>query len=171
MQKKYCSTCGTQLMEGNGVCPKCEAKIEVNKHVETNAVGMQQMDINEKSLAIVPYQEGIKSKFFTAKGRLNRKVYFLRGLFIGVVGLMFSLLASALDTMAGFFICIIVMVPALISQVMLGIRRWHDLNKSGWFILLTGIPIIGAFVGLYVLFAVGTKGDNTYGADPLSRKI
>ncbi|WP_019555350.1 DUF805 domain-containing protein [Propionispira raffinosivorans] len=171
MQKIYCSTCGTQLMEENGLCSKCDAKVEVNRYLEENEVELQPVNVNEKKLPAISNQEGIKSKFFTSKGRLNRKAYFLRGLIITVFGLIFALLASVIDTEAGALVFIVAMVPVLISHVMLGIRRWHDLNKSGWFILVGCIPIIGAFVGLYVLFAAGTKGNNTYGSDPLNQEI
>lgn len=171
MQKNYCSTCGTQLMEGNGVCSKCDVNVEINKPLEETVVEMQYLDVNEKKMPIISKQEGIKNKFFTSKGRLNRKAYLLRGIIITVVGLIFALLESVVDTEAGALVFIVAMIPILISHVMLGIRRWHDLNKSGWFILVGCIPIIGAFVGLYVLFAVGTKGDNTYGPDPLSQEI
>ncbi|SEJ54481.1 Uncharacterized membrane protein YhaH, DUF805 family [Propionispira arboris] len=171
MQKNYCSTCGTQLMEENGLCSKCDAKVEVNRYLEENEVEMKQLAVNEKRLPAISNQEGIKSKFFTSKGRLNRKVYFLRVIVLTVFGLIFSLLASVLDTVAAIFVFIVTVVPFLISSVMLQIRRCHDLNKSGWFILLFYIPIVGIIVGLYVLFAAGTKGDNTYGADPLNQEI
>lgn len=50
-----------------------------------------------------------------------------------------------------------------------GVKRLHDLNKSGWLILLMFIPIVNAIFGLYMLFADGTVGPNQYGADPKNR--
>jgi uncharacterized membrane protein YhaH (DUF805 family) len=47
------------------------------------------------------------------------------------------------------------------------VKRWHDLDKSGWWILINFIPCIG---GLWALietgFFRGTIGDNHYGPDP-----
>jgi uncharacterized membrane protein YhaH (DUF805 family) len=53
-------------------------------------------------------------------------------------------------------------IPLLIFYVMIGIQRSHDMNLSGWTVLLTFIP----FVGLYWLFESGTKGANRFGAPP-----
>jgi uncharacterized membrane protein YhaH (DUF805 family) len=50
-----------------------------------------------------------------------------------------------------------------------GVKRWHDRNKSGWWILIALVPVIG---GLWYLiecgFLPGTAGPNTYGPDPLA---
>lgn len=50
-----------------------------------------------------------------------------------------------------------------------GVKRLHDLNKSGWLILLCCVPIVGWIFALYMLFADGTVGPNPYGADPKNR--
>jgi len=47
----------------------------------------------------------------------------------------------------------------LIPSIAVGVRRMHDVNKSGWFIL---IPIYN----LILAVTDGTKGDNKYGHDP-----
>ena len=47
------------------------------------------------------------------------------------------------------------------------IRRFHDLGKSGWYVLTLIIPLIDIGVILYLLFAPGTAGANEYGDDPL----
>ena len=61
----------------------------------------------------------------------------------------------------------------IIPNIALMVRRFHDLNQTGWlvlvFILLSFIPLIGllASIGLIVWFAMpGTAGPNKYGADP-----
>lgn len=53
---------------------------------------------------------------------------------------------------------------------MLGIRRCHDLDRSGWFYLLMFIPIIDFFVALYLLFAQD-PGPNQYCADPWTASL
>jgi hypothetical protein len=49
------------------------------------------------------------------------------------------------------------------------VKRLHDVDKSGWFLLLALIPIVNFILGLYMLFADGTVGPNRYGADPKNR--
>ena len=42
-------------------------------------------------------------------------------------------------------------------------RRLHDIGRSGWFLLLALIPVIGALLLIYWLCQPGTPGPNTYG--------
>ena len=55
------------------------------------------------------------------------------------------------------------------------IKRLHDNNKSGWYLLRTLIPIIGQFFGLYIFitnwFLRGTIGFNDFGEDPVQKDI
>ncbi len=53
-------------------------------------------------------------------------------------------------------------VPALAVQV----RRFHDQDKSGWFVLLNFIPYIGGLVVLVFMCLEGTRGSNRFGPDP-----
>ena len=53
-------------------------------------------------------------------------------------------------------------VPALAVQV----RRFHDQDKSGWFVLLSLIPYIGGIIVLVFMCLEGTRGPNRFGADP-----
>ena len=54
----------------------------------------------------------------------------------------------------------------LIPSLAVGVRRLHDVGKSGWMLLLAFIPIIGA-IWLFVLFVTeGDMGDNEYGMNP-----
>ena len=46
-------------------------------------------------------------------------------------------------------------------------RRLHDTNRSGFFSLISFIPIIGSLVLLFFLIPEGTKGKNRFGPDPL----
>ena len=55
------------------------------------------------------------------------------------------------------------------------IKRLHDNNKSGWFLLWTLVPILGQLFGLYIFitnwFLRGTIGSNNYGKDPVEKDI
>ena len=67
----------------------------------------------------------------------------------------------------GVLIGLVMVVASAYMSITLGIRRFHDLDKSGWLVLLCLIPVVNFFVGLYMLFAKGTTGPNKYGPDPL----
>jgi len=56
----------------------------------------------------------------------------------------------------------------LIPSIAVSVRRLHDTSRSGWWLLIGLIPIVGTIV-LIVLYAQdGTPGDNKYGTDPKS---
>ncbi len=114
--------------------------------------------------------------------------------FFGVVGITMAV-SSSLDAMFGA--ALIAYVPLIISGIAVGIKRLHDRNKSGWWLLLFYlVPLLLNLVGIYVLgderrrlnsgprccvsFAIniwalvelgclrGTIGGNQYGGDPLA---
>jgi uncharacterized membrane protein YhaH (DUF805 family) len=48
-------------------------------------------------------------------------------------------------------------------------KRWHDVNKSAWWILVNAAPVLGPLVTLvYCGFLPGTLGSNRFGAQPVS---
>jgi uncharacterized membrane protein YhaH (DUF805 family) len=53
-------------------------------------------------------------------------------------------------------------IPSLAVQV----RRFHDQDKSGWFILLNFVPYVGGLIVFVFMCLEGTRGPNRFGADP-----
>lgn len=133
-----------------------------------------------------PYQQGaaagaggaqketIKEMFLTTQGRLNRKPYILRGLFLWILSLVTSGVmdvTSESDSLVMNLLSLVVFVLFIalgVATIMLVIRRWHDLGKSGWFTLLLFIPLVNLFVALYLWVKKGDEGPNEYGDDPLA---
>lgn len=117
---------------------------------------------------------------FSFDGRIRRIEYFLSGI-IGVIvgGIAYSLgvatlfLGAAAGSAGGSFFGILIGIAAAIASLWFslaqGVKRLHDLNKSGWLILLLFVPIVGWVFALYMLFADGTVGPNQYGEDPKNR--
>ncbi len=60
-----------------------------------------------------------------------------------------------------------VIVPSIAVQV----RRFHDQDKSGWFVLLALIPFIGSIAVIVFMCLEGTKGENRFGADPKGQAL
>ena len=56
----------------------------------------------------------------------------------------------------------------MLPSVAVGVRRLHDTDRSGWWLLLVFIPCIGAVVLIVFLAQEGTSGQNRYGARPPS---
>lgn len=58
-------------------------------------------------------------------------------------------------------------LAVLIPGLAVGIRRLHDTDKSGWWLLLALIPIVGIIVLIVFWATEGTRGDNRYGVPDL----
>jgi len=54
----------------------------------------------------------------------------------------------------------------IVPSIAVAIRRLHDTNKTGWFLLLGLIPFVGAIILLVFYIMEGTNGPNEYGAAP-----
>lgn len=112
-------------------------------------------------------------------GRSRRKEYWFYTLGVTLVGLllvvaMFTVaggaeeIAGGGELFAGPFAIVILLfglalfIPSLAVQV----RRFHDQDKSGWFVLLNFIPYIGGLIVLVFMLLEGTRGPNRFGEDP-----
>jgi uncharacterized membrane protein YhaH (DUF805 family) len=54
----------------------------------------------------------------------------------------------------------------LIPSLAVTVRRLHDIDRSGWWIFINLIPLIGAIVLLVFAVSEGTPGNNRYGPNP-----
>ena len=117
----------------------------------------------------------LQEMFFTFKGRLNRQSYIFRGLFLSLtLGFIETVLTLCVDenVMGAFDILMLLIafacsILSFWAGLALNVRRLHDLDKSGWWLLIMCIPIVNFFLGIYILFFKGTEGANQYGNDPL----
>lgn len=78
-------------------------------------------------------------------------------------GLAFSFGADASNGPLSAIFSIIVFIPWLSASV----RRLHDIGKSGWWVIVGFIPLIGWLMMLIWLVRSGDVDDNVYGCDPL----
>lgn len=114
-----------------------------------------------------------KELFFTSKGRLNRKSYIYRSIFLSLVlCVVQGVLTFAANTIGALELLFAVVafgfsLFGFVSNIMMGVRRLHDLDLSGWWMLLLCVPLINFFFAIYIYFFKGTEGPNQYGEDPL----
>src|SRR5882672_10497922 len=122
----------------------------------------------------------MQSLLFSFQGRVNRAKFWLVHVVMWVVILVvfaaiFGSAAVASDPQAalqsvgliGGLILLVVYVLAIWIGLAVAAKRWHDRNKSAWWILIALVPLVGALWYLIECgFLRGTPGPNTYGADP-----
>ena len=61
------------------------------------------------------------------------------------------------------------MLPFIVISIIVQIKRWHDLDKSGWWIFINLIICFGGLFSVIMCgFIKGTTGANRFGPDPLA---
>jgi uncharacterized membrane protein YhaH (DUF805 family) len=105
------------------------------------------------------------NNYFVIDGRAQRSQYWWYALFTAIV----AIIASLLDALIGFpILYMIFALGTLAPSICVGIRRMHDHDKSGWWLLIALVPVIGFLYLLYLLVTRGTVGENRFGPDPLA---
>jgi uncharacterized membrane protein YhaH (DUF805 family) len=116
-----------------------------------------------------------KHLLFEFDGRINRAKFWAGIVAAWIISIVFAIIIAigvGINSSGVWVIVGILGIALYVAIVWMGlaisIKRWHDRGKSGWWVLISLVPIIG---GLWALietgFLEGTKGDNQYGPDPL----
>ncbi len=119
------------------------------------------------------FKKCVTTDFANFSGRARRREYWLFCLATVIIGVIFGILsevsvASGSGVFYGIvnFLIIVVNLALLIPSLAVLCRRLHDTGRSGLWILLIFVPIIGPIVLLVFSLLNGAHGDNKYGADP-----
>ena len=104
-------------------------------------------------------------------GRSRRKEYWMFILGVIIVAVVLSIIEGILGLtgmIGGAYgpLTTLFMLAILVPGIAVQVRRFHDQDKSGWFVLLGLIPILGGLIVLVFMCLEGTKGDNRFGPDP-----
>lgn len=110
----------------------------------------------------------LKDKYMDFNGRAPRSEYWYFGLAYTIVYIMVSIVGGLISQMASIVLTSLMCLGVLLPALAVGVRRLHDVNKSGWWLLIALIPLIGSLILLYFFVQKGTDGPNQYGADPLA---
>ena len=115
----------------------------------------------------------VLKNFGNFSGRARRKEYWMFALINFIISIILGVIDGLINTKFQIgpgqsmgIIQLIYSLVVLIPGLAVSVRRLHDINKSGWMLLIAFIPLVGA-IWLLVLFATnGTTGENNYGPDP-----
>ena len=108
------------------------------------------------------YIKALKN-YFNFSGRARRKEFWMFFLFY----LIFAVVAGALDGVLGTqgIIIAVYMLAMLIPSISAAVRRLHDTNRSGWWYLISFVPVIGIIL-LVFLVQDSRDEDNRFGESP-----
>ena len=135
---RYCQECGAPSDGASCLCKHCGCELR--------------RTLKDGSLPVASFKEAVKvcfKKYFSGRGRANRVEYWMWWLFV--------LIATAF-IVVGWIMLPILIIPTLSATV----RRLHDVDKSGWWMVLGIIPIANLYL-IYTLTRKGSEGDNRYG--------
>ena len=114
----------------------------------------------------------VTQRYAKFSGRARRKEYWLFVLaFIvaSVVALGIDISSGTFDEIEVFGVSsTIVTLGLLIPYVAVSVRRLHDTNRSGWWVMVNLIPGIGYMWFIALCCLKGDEGENQFGSDPLA---
>jgi uncharacterized membrane protein YhaH (DUF805 family) len=110
------------------------------------------------------------NKYATFSGRAQRSEYWYFLLFMMIVNIVTSILDAAILEDLPIF-SLFATLALLVPSISVSVRRLHDTDRSGWWLLLGFIPVVGVIVLVVFFCQRGTVGSNQFGSDPLQGPI
>lgn len=102
-------------------------------------------------------------------GRINRAKYWIGVAAIVVIEIVVLVIALIINSGAIWVLAYLLLFALIWPALAISIKRWHDRGKSGWWVLIGLIPLIGFWwVLIECGFLEGDDGPNEYGPDPLT---
>ena len=161
-----CQTCGNDNPENAQFCGGCGVSLSASTPTDVG--------IDAAELPMVDFGTAVKlgfQRYVDFSGRSTRAEYWWWGLFTVVASLAlfiadnltgnsstFGWLGGLLDTLFT--------LATIIPSLALGVRRLHDINRTGWWLLLWFVLVIGWIVLIVWAIERGDEGPNKYGPDP-----
>ncbi len=106
----------------------------------------------------------VLKKYATFGGRARRKEYWMFFLFNLIIAVVLAVVDAVMGSagVIGLLYSLAVLLPGLAVTV----RRLHDTGRSGWWVLIAFLPIIGAIVLLVFMVLDSYPSNNEYGPNP-----
>ncbi|MDC0131867.1 DUF805 domain-containing protein [Alphaproteobacteria bacterium] len=115
----------------------------------------------------------ITKKYENFSDRARRKDYWLFQLTLFIAFVVALIVDTSLGFQGGYTNtgpATIVLYIAIIPPAMaVAVRRLHDIDRTGWWLLFSAIPLVGIIVLLVFHCLRGTKGPNRFGPDPITQ--
>lgn len=116
-------------------------------------------------------------KLLRASCRIGRLRYLSHAMLLGLMGyagmipsLLLVMTESTPLMILGGIIGVAAYIFILYGSIVCGIQRLHDLNQSGWLILLMFVPLANLVLIIFLVFVPGTQGVNKWGNPPPPNK-
>lgn len=128
--------------------------------METEIINPSEKEVEKQAKS--NYYFDVLKKYAVFGGRARRKEYWMFYLYnflicfaLGFIEGLTGIDSESDESLLASIYCVAILMPT----ISVGVRRMHDVNKNGWYIIF---PIYN----LILLLTDGTKGNNKYGSDP-----
>ena len=101
-------------------------------------------------------------KSFTFSGRSSRSEYWWWML----AGILFQIICTIIAVLGNVGVAAIFPILLVLPTTTMIVRRLHDFEKSGWWLLIVLIPLIGILYLIYLFIQEGDMNENIYGRVP-----
>ncbi len=146
----FCRACGGTLHSTAPLCPHCGAPQGGGGDGITRTFG--------SSIAMC------FSKYATFQGRAPRAEFWWFYLFVIIGMLVTSIIGGVSDSSAlGGIAYGLFSLGILLPNLAVSVRRLHDTDRSGWWLLIMLIPLIGTILIIVWFCSRGTRGPNRFG--------
>lgn len=117
----------------------------------------------------------VLKKYLVFNGRARRKEYWMFVLINSIIGVILSFIDQVTGTVnlesglgvLGSIYTLAVLLPSLAVAV----RRLHDTGRSGWWLFILFLPIIGVLVLLFFFLSDSESAANAYGDNPKAQAV
>ena len=160
-----CAVCGRILADGATRCASCGARAAVAEPTEPFAYTADTAGSRREPKPDGAFEWYLRafSKFAELDGRATRSEYWYFFLMNIVVSVGLAVLGDLVRSpwLSGLYV-----LAALVPSFTVMVRRLHDTGRSGWWWLISFLPLIGGIVLLVFFVQDSDPGPNAYGPNP-----
>ncbi|MFP5221130.1 MAG: DUF805 domain-containing protein [Acidobacteriota bacterium] len=161
-----CPNCGKEIVDGSIRCEHCQAVIGSPDTGLADRGYVQQ----ERQLSAFGWYLEVLRNYAVFSGRARRKEYWFFVLFNLLAGMALGFvdgLAGTYNESSGYgLLSTIYLAATFLPALAVTVRRYHDTNRSGWWVLIWLVPLVGIVVHLVFALKDSQPGSNQYGQNP-----
>ena len=116
-------------------------------------------------MSFVDAIKSVFTQYVGFSGRARRSEFWYFYLFTILLSIVASIVQRAMTNSTNGIVTTIIGLAIILPSLAVAVRRLHDTSRSGWWLLIGLIPVVGTII-LIVFWVQDSHGDNQYGPSP-----